>query len=210
MQYIMRKRIRIILKTVSFMILFLMVCHGAVPACLLEIVKVRSVKVRIIDKSTGSPLEGIPVYYSLRTHWPRMLLFIFKNPAGNETRENKALEAYVSDAHGEVTIPSRKVILRGWKRERLCDEEIYINIDNPEYGNMEDKIDSLGSVVVYGKQRFANPVPLYRGFYICSTTWEMDPNARGGTKFEITDALWNSNGLNKKETETFVVELERW
>jgi hypothetical protein len=211
MRYLTRKKLRASLRTVLLMASFIMMFHGTLHACWKEVVEIRPIKIKITDKSTGLPLEGIPVYYELRTYWPDRVLFILRNPEGTNTKVSRALEEYVSDSNGEVMIPARKISLRRWKPEKLYDENIFINIDNRRYFTSRDqKIDSLGSVLFYGKKQFINPVTAYRGFNIYSSTWDMDPKDYGGTKFEIADALWNGNGLNKKDMETFVIELERW
>ena len=211
MQFSIRERIGTMLRITFFMIPLVIVCNGTLHACCDDVVEVRSVKVKIIDKSTGLPLQGMPVYYALRTYWPERLFYILRNPEGNNIKVFRALEEYVSDSNGEVMIPSRNITLQRWKPEKLYDENIYINVENRlQFSKREYKIESLTSVLLYGKKNFVNPVYAYRGFRICSTTWEMNPKDYGGTKFKIADALWNGMGLLKKEPETFVIELERW
>ncbi len=193
------------------MIPLVIVCYGTLDACCNETVEIRSVKIRIMDKSTGLPLEGIPVYYALQTYWPERLFYILKNPEGNNVTVYKAMEEYISDSQGEVMIPSRKIALNRWKSEKIYDENIYINVENRlQFSKKEYNIESLASVLLYGKKYFVNPIPEYKGYKIRSTTYEMNPKDYGGTKFEIADALWNGYGLLKKRQETFVVELERW
>ena len=205
------ERIGTMMRSAFIMILLIIMYYGTLHACCDDVVDVRSVKIKIIDKSTGLPLEGMPVYYTLRTYWPERLFYILRNPEGNNVKVYRAMEKYVSDSHGEVTVPSRKIALKRWKPENLYDENIYVNIDTRlESPTEEQKYKDLIAVLFSGKKDFVNPVSAYRGFEICSTTWEMDPKDYGGTKFEIADALWNGMGLLKKEPETFVIELERW
>jgi hypothetical protein len=211
MQFSISEKIGTMLRITFIMILLIIMYYGTLHACCDEVVEVRSVKIKIIDKSTRLPLEGMPVYYTLRTYWPERLFYILRNPEGNNVKVYRAMEKYVSDSNGEVTVPSRKIALNRWKPENLYDENIYVNIDTRlESPTVEQKYKDLIAVLFSGKKDFVNPISVYRGYKIRSTTYEMDPKDYGGTKFEIADALWNGNGLLKKEQETFVVELERW
>ncbi len=172
---------------------------------------VRPVNLRIIDKTSGEPIAGIPIYYVLRTCWADRVLLIFPNPEGTSTRNYIAIEKKSSDSYGEVYFQGRDVKLSRWKSEEMYDEEIFINLDvkTPISDDMEDRMTILEAVFL-GSKYYYNPVSKYKGFFIRSSTWELDPEKKGKTKYEIYDALWNGKGLLKKEPETFVVELERW
>lgn len=211
MLFAIRKAINKILRVILLVILITMSFNGSIYACCGKNVEIRKVIIKIIDKSTGLPIEGMPVYYTLRTNWPDRFLFVFNNPVGNDIKAYRVMEEYVSDRNGEIMIPSRKIALQKWKSEDLYDENIYVNIDTRlPTPNAEQKHKDLIAVLFSGKKDFINPVSAYRGFTICSMPWDMDPKKYGGNKFEIADALWNGKGLLKKEPETFVIELERW
>ncbi len=202
------------LKYIFLIIIILIVCDRTVFAFGTEAFIVRSVTVKVIDKITGKPLEGVPVYYVLKSYWDNRVFFILPNPEGTHTRSYLAMEEYVTDAKGEVIIKGRQVKLHKCKGEELEEEQIFINLENrmplPGDEPKEHKYILLESSVIYGKRDHYNPIVNYKGFFICSTTWAMDPKDYGGNKGEIANALWNGKGLLKKEPETFLIELERW
>ena len=186
-------------KKIILIILFSMILDGAPHACLNEVVEIRPVKIKVVDKSTGLPVEGLPVYLTLQTYWPERLFLIFRNPEGNNVKMFRAMEEFVTDGNGEVYIPARQLALKSWKTEKLFQENIFINIDTRiKSQNKEFRNARLISVLLYGKSEFINPISIYRGYRICSTTWAMDPKKYGGTKFEIADALWNGCVLWRK------------
>jgi hypothetical protein len=202
------------LKGIFFVIVIFMVFNAPVFACGTEVFKVRPVTIKVIDKSTGLPLEGIPVYYVLKSYWDNRIFFILRNPEGTHTRKFQAMEEYLTNAQGEVMIREHEVRLNKWKCEEIEKEQIFINLGNrlpiSEKEPREHKYIILQGAVIHGKRDHYNPIAKYKGFFICSTTWDMDPKYYGGNKGEIANVLWNGRGLLKKEPETFVVELERW
>jgi hypothetical protein len=172
---------------------------------------IRTVKVKVVDGKTGDPLEGINVYYGVRSRYVRHFLY-FIMPSPDPWVEEKTEEAAVlkTDKNGEVVIPRHKICIK--RPQKLDEEHILINIDVQdrflETGSLDYRIGRLCESLPSSDFHY-NPNNKYKGFRIVSfhskeviSTWYT------GLDREIADCLYIPDGLNKIE-ENLAIKLDR-
>lgn len=188
-------------------------------------VKVRPITIKVIDAKSKKPIKNALVYYRLESYLylgPMFLIIPFPNDR-DLIYHTEVLKEYHTDENGIVNIEIGT--LRLFKRRHLHIEEIAINLDIDNYKidftidesieeiRRKDKkinfFDYFNSLDYINVNYFYNPIPNYKGFYIQSTIWPMDPELYGGTKRQKFNILWNGNGLKKKK-EYIIVELENY
>jgi len=210
------------MKKIFFIIIFSIVLGGMVVE-MVPAAEVRPIKVKVVDKETSAPVNGVVIYYALETVKVEKILGFIPALGGSIFRY-RIIESYTTDSDGTIIIPKRKINLELY--EQLSSEEICVNLDikdkfirYKEYpeekdifqqGNSKEKsfIRLFNIHDIENVEKFYNPIEIYRGFVIYNGYTDVDANKMGGTKRQKFDVLWNSRSF-KKKSESFVVELEK-
>lgn len=175
-------------------------------------VKVRPVKLKVIDKETKQPLSGIKVIYILRSfiRKNKILFGLLPRP---EPRDDKTIEIYkeyTTDDKGELFLEEK--ILKLKKKENIFDETIFINLDlSPkmiEELSISDKSRKIGYIILnkifLTKEHYVNPLKEYKGHIIVSEPWKKQfPNNADTAGY----LQWNWNSF-ENDKEEFLIELE--
>jgi hypothetical protein len=179
--------------------------------------KVRPIKIKVVDAVTKKPLEGITVNYILQTYtFKKRVLLFFKNIEPKIKSNIELSEKRFTDENGEVNFPLRELEI---KRNRALEEEkiiinLAVDMENdlvqkliPSYENELDFMNHIMGTPWKSSKYLINPNNKYKGFYLHSRQGWIDLSKYPDTKQEKFNILWNIESMTTK-SEEFTIELE--
>ncbi len=180
-------------------------------------IEVRPITLRVVDHETGSPLEGIPVIYSLDKYQVSILPFPFamiymESPYYDEDSIVESGE-FLTDEKGEVHIPAKH--FRYNERTHIGYEIFFINLHPNKQGGGEKEFDRMLFDMLYWDSRhfdpayYYTPVPSHRGYYIEIMNFEGDTSQFGLLNKELSDYLYLDAQSFQKNEEVIKVYLRR-
>jgi hypothetical protein len=194
----------------TFLIIIIFIILGGITEKMVCASEVRSIKIKVVDKETLSPIKGVVIYYQLETAgFEKILGFI---PKIDPVEYRYPLtEEYSTDADGTIIIPERKIHLELY--EKLYSEKICLNLEIKnefiEGNNKKGSFFRFFNIHDFKNvEKFYNPIEFYKGFVIYNFKDDLDSNTQGGTKRQKFNILWNGRSFEKKE-ESFTIELEK-
>ena len=165
----------------------------------------------MVDGKTGEPLDGINVYYCVRSRYVQhFLYFIIPSPDPWGIDKSEEVAALKSDKNGEVVILKHKICIK--RPQKLYEEQILINIDVQNRFLESERLDyRVGRLCesLPSSDFHYNPNNKYKGFRIVNfRSKEVVSTWYTGLDREIADSLYVPDGLNKPE-EDLVIKLDR-